>query len=156
MFSKLLSVTSAMVLLFSLIGISGCTGKPPEVTKAVKDFDTVEQREAHVADMRKNHMDRLKHKRDQTMYDGIRTPKYSLKACINCHVPAPTQSKVVRHTDPDHFCVTCHQYVSVKLDCFQCHADHPDKPAVVGAISAPAVGEMKVASDSTSTEARAQ
>lgn len=138
MFSKFLSVTSLMVLLVSLM--VGCSSKPPEIAKAVKGFDTEQKRDAHVADMRTNHMDRLMHKRDETMYNGDRTPKYSLKACIDCHVPAPTENKVVRHTDPEHFCVTCHEYVSVKLDCFQCHADHPEKPDVANATHTPPMG----------------
>jgi predicted CXXCH cytochrome family protein len=152
MFSKLLSVASLMLLLVSLLGISGCESKPPEIetniAKAVKKFDTEEQTAAHKADMRKNHMDRLLHKRDQTMHQGIRTPKYSLKACINCHVPAPTDTKTVTHKDAEHFCVTCHQYVSVQIDCFQCHASHPDKPATA---NAKVSSSLDVATESSST-----
>jgi predicted CXXCH cytochrome family protein len=147
MFSKFLSVASLMLLLVSLFGISRCENDPPEIetkiAKAVKKFDTDEQKTAHVEDMRKYHMDRLMHKRDQTVHEGIRTPKYSLKACINCHVPAPTAEKTVTHKDSEHFCVTCHQYVSVQLDCFQCHASHPDKPETANAMSTqPAVVEI--------------
>jgi len=138
MFSKFLSVASLMLLLVSLLGLSGCNNEPPEIetkiAKAVNKFDTDEQTKAHVADMRKYHMDRLMHKRDQTVHEGIRTPKYSLKVCINCHVPAPTAEKTVTHKDSEHFCVTCHEYVSVQLDCFQCHASHPDKPEIANAM----------------------
>lgn len=156
MFSKFLSVASLMAILVSLLGVSGCDSKPLEIAKAVKSFDTDQQRDAHVADMRKNHMDRLMHKRDQTMHEGVRTPKYSLKACIDCHVPAPTESKVVRHTDPEHFCATCHAYVSVKIDCFQCHADHPDKPATAAASNILLNNNLKIATENTSTEAVAK
>ena len=41
--------------------------------------------------MRRNHMDLLKHHRDETMHNGIRTPKHSLNECINCHVPNKRQ-----------------------------------------------------------------
>ncbi|MCK5919213.1 MAG: hypothetical protein KAG34_12360 [Cocleimonas sp.] len=130
MFSKFLSVTSLLLLLVSLAGLSGCGGDSPKIedkiTKALKKFDTEEQNMAHQTEMRKYHMDHLKHKRDLTMYDGIRTPEDSLTGCIDCHVPAPVGDKVVRHTDPEHFCTTCHSYVSVQIDCFQCHTDHPD------------------------------
>ncbi|HIO93699.1 MAG TPA: hypothetical protein EYG68_12805 [Leucothrix mucor] len=156
MFSKFLSVAPLVAILVSLLGVSACDNKPLEIAKAVKSFDTDQQRDEHVADMRKNHMGRLMHKRDQTMYDGVRTPKHSLKACIDCHVPAPTESKVVRHTDSEHFCVTCHEYVSVQLDCFQCHADHPDKPEVAAASNTPPASNLKVATESSSTEAMAQ
>ncbi|KAG1650485.1 Hdr-like menaquinol oxidoreductase iron-sulfur subunit 1 [Nymphon striatum] len=70
-----------------LFGLSACDSTPPKLMKASKQFDTDERRDQHVAYMRTNHMDVLMHKRDETMYDGIRTKKGSLKACINCHVP---------------------------------------------------------------------
>lgn len=152
MFSKFLSVASLMLLLVSLLGVVGCDSKPPEIdtkiAKAVKKFDTEEQTIAHKTDMRKNHMDRLLHKRDQTMYQGIRTPKYSLKACINCHVPAPAKNKTVTHKDSEHFCVTCHEYVSVQIDCFQCHASHPDKPETANAMNTPS--SLDVVTESSS------
>ena len=90
--------------------LAGCDSKPPELMPAVKQFQTEEQKSLHIADMRSNHMHRLTHKRDETMYQGIRTPKYSFNACIDCHVPTPTVSKVVKHTDAEHFCATCHMF----------------------------------------------
>ncbi len=110
--------------------LSACdSSKPPELMKAVKQFKSDEIRDGHVKNMRKNHMDELLHKRDETMINGIRTKKHSLKACINCHVPEQHNGKVLRHTDPEHFCSTCHGYVAAQLDCFQCHVDHPNKSA---------------------------
>ena len=93
--------------------------------KAVKQFSSDEIRDAHVKNMRKNHMDELIHKRDETMYKGIRTEMHSLKACINCHVPEKYNGEILRHTNPKHFCSTCHGYVAQEIDCFQCHVDHP-------------------------------
>ena len=164
MFSKFLSVTSSLLLLVSLVGVSGCGSEPPQIeskiTKALKKFDTEEQNVAHKAEMRKYHMDHLKHKRDLTMYGGIRTAEDSLAGCINCHVPAPVADKVVRHTDPEHFCTTCHAYVSVQIDCFQCHADHPDKPESATASNASTDKKLRVAAgdstSKTSTEVTAQ
>jgi len=118
-------LTSLMLVLAA--GLSACDSKPPELMKAVNQFESDEIRDAHVKNMRKNHMDELLHKRDQTVIQGIRTKKHSLKACINCHVPEQHNGKVLRHTDPEHFCSTCHGYVAVQLDCFQCHVDHPNK-----------------------------
>ena len=41
--------------------------------------------------MRRNHMDDLKHQRNDTMRKGIRTTKYSLQKCVDCHAtPRPT------------------------------------------------------------------
>lgn len=115
------------LMLVSLLGINACDSEPPALMKATKQFKSDEIRDQHIAYMRKNHMDALKHKRDETMYKGIRTKKHSINACINCHVPESYKGKVLRHTDQEHFCTTCHTYVAAKLDCFECHVDHPVK-----------------------------
>lgn len=120
--SPILLLSFAFMMLF---GLSACDSAPPKLMKASKQFDSDETRDKHVAYMRKNHMDVLMHKRDETMYEGIRTKKGSLKACINCHVPEEHNGEILRHTNPEHFCSTCHGYVATQLDCFQCHVDHP-------------------------------
>jgi len=81
--------------------------------------------------MRKDHMKFILHQRDETMHEGIRTEKYSLKKCINCHVVKDANQQPVTYKDSKHFCVSCHQYASVKIDCFQCHSSVPetDQPA---------------------------
>jgi hypothetical protein len=78
-----------------------------------------------VEDMRKNHMEYILHQRDETMYQGIRTSRHSLKQCISCHAVKDDNGEYVHVDDSRHFCVTCHEYASVKIDCFQCHADTP-------------------------------
>jgi hypothetical protein len=79
------------------------------------------------ADMRANHMKYLLHKRDRTMYDGIRTKQHSLVECIDCHATPNEEGTIVRVFDEsgEHFCATCHRVAAVKLDCFECHADRP-------------------------------
>lgn len=114
-----------LVVLCLAAFLVACDSSPPELMAATKQFETEQEKELHVAEMRTNHMHLLSHKRDETMYQGIRTAKHSLNACIDCHVPTPTMKRVVKHTDADHFCTTCHIEVAVKLDCFQCHADRP-------------------------------
>lgn len=111
----------------SIFVFNGCDSSPPTLMKANTPFATEEKKEHHIAHMRTHHMHALKHKRDETMYQGIRTEDHSLKACINCHVPERYKGKVLRHTDPEHFCSTCHNYVAQKLNCFECHVDHPVK-----------------------------
>ncbi len=76
------------------------------------------------AEMRRYHMVRLKHQREETMHEGIRGNEYSLKACVECHsVPDPK--------DPGagptlkHFCKECHAYAAVTIDCFSCHTTKP-------------------------------
>ena len=72
--------------------------------------------------MRKNHMDVLKHQRDETMRQGIRGGKYSLAACVDCHASKKNNSVLGSN---ENFCQSCHAYAAVKLDCFECHQANP-------------------------------
>jgi hypothetical protein len=72
--------------------------------------------------MRKNHMHVLKHQRDETVHKGVRDTKHSLKGCIECHASTRDNSVTTR---ADSFCVACHRYEAVKIDCFECHSDKP-------------------------------
>ena len=76
--------------------------------------------------MRRNHMNLLKHQRNETMLKGVRSPQHSLKGCINCHVVMGPEAKPVTAASPDHFCRSCHDFAAVSIDCFQCHASRPD------------------------------
>jgi predicted CXXCH cytochrome family protein len=76
--------------------------------------------------MRRNHMDMLKHQRDETMLKGIRVEQYSLKECISCHAVNGPDSTPVTVASPQHFCRSCHDYAAVSIDCFQCHASRPE------------------------------
>lgn len=69
--------------------------------------------------MRKNHMNLLKHQRDETVRKGIRDEKLSLNNCIECHASTVDDSVIARD---DSFCVACHRYEAVKTDCFECHS----------------------------------
>lgn len=77
-------------------------------------------------DMRRNHMKYLKHHRDETMHQGIRTKQFSLKGCVECHA-SPKNNSVVGTNE--NFCQGCHAYTGVKLDCFECHATKPKATA---------------------------
>ncbi len=77
-------------------------------------------------EMRKNHMDLILHKRDETMYKGIRTKDASLKQCISCHAVKGKDGDFIKVTDPQHFCRGCHDRVAVKIACFDCHASRPE------------------------------
>jgi hypothetical protein len=69
--------------------------------------------------MRKNHMQVLLQQRDETVHQGIRDGKYSLKNCIECHASTRDDSVIGR---ADSFCEGCHRYEAVKIDCFECHS----------------------------------
>jgi hypothetical protein len=68
--------------------------------------------------MRRDHMEMLKHQRDKTLREGIRGAKASLNGCIECHASKNNGSVI---GSKDNFCQSCHDYVSVKLDCWGCH-----------------------------------
>jgi hypothetical protein len=72
--------------------------------------------------MRRNHMELLKHQRDDTLRGGVRTGKYSLRTCIECHASQSTASVISEKTN---FCQSCHSYTAVRIDCFECHASKP-------------------------------
>jgi predicted CXXCH cytochrome family protein len=76
--------------------------------------------------MRRNHMDLLKHQRDETMKEGIRSKPYSLKECLSCHAVNGLDAIPVTVSSPQHFCRSCHDYAAVSIDCFQCHASRPE------------------------------
>ena len=50
----------------------------------------------------------------------------SLSECINCHAVKDEKSQFVRIDNDQHFCVSCHKYAAVTIDCFQCHRDIPE------------------------------
>ena len=91
--------------------------KPPKAVAGKCDADP--------AWMRKWHMRALQHKRDETMHKGIRTEKFSLQRCISCHAVKEDSGKYVTIKDERHFCRSCHDYVAVRTDCFDCHNSVP-------------------------------
>lgn len=91
--------------------------------------------------MIRDHMEMILHQRDETVHSGIRTTKYSLKQCINCHANPETNSVLGK----DGFCVTCHQYAAVSIDCFTCHSNRPE-PNAAGLPPLNRLGEMMIKS----------
>ena len=86
--------------------------------------------------MRRNHMALLKHQRDDTMHGGVRSGKYSLKACVACHASEASQSVSAEAGD---FCQSCHSFAAVKIDCFGCHASKPPAAGAQAAVAQPQV-----------------
>ena len=132
------------------VGVAGRTPLPT-IEPAAKGGQCV----AEPAFMRRNHMDLLKHQRDDTVFRGIRSAgppqaasspsgsgreaagaragggaRYSLKECIACHASVKTGSVAKTETN---FCVSCHSYAAVQIDCFECHTAKPAALAQRGA-----------------------
>ena len=115
---KLLGLLSAALLLTTLVP-SAIAEVGPTIPKAIKGKQCV----ADTSEMRRNHMDYLKQHRIEALRHGVRTKQYSLKECLECHVPAKgTETSA----ESGQFCENCHVYVGVKLDCFECHATQPE------------------------------
>ncbi|MEJ2609464.1 MAG: sulfur reduction protein DsrJ [Candidatus Thiodiazotropha sp.] len=125
--SSLISNRSLIILLAALLapamqafGESAYiteTSKAAEAKKCVDETDKV----------RRNHMDLLKHGRDETVREGKRGITYSLSECIECHASRNAQGEAVPVNDEGEFCQTCHGYVAVTPPCFQCHRTTPEE-----------------------------
>lgn len=110
--------TSVALLALSMVSAAHAT----ETGRVVKPNIVIEKGDKCVAPtevMRREHMNMLKHQRDKTVHEGIRTTEHSLKGCIDCHASSKNGSVVGSR---DNFCQTCHAYTAVKLDCFECHS----------------------------------
>src|SRR3989344_8540442 len=111
-----MAVVAAGMLAVSATLAAGTSGTKPALGPTVKTYKgdkCVEDTEY----MRRNHMKVILHQRDETMYQGIRTQKHSLKNCIDCHADPKTNSVLGK----DGFCESCHRYAAVQIDCFSCH-----------------------------------
>ena len=125
MTNRFLRITFLLVGLGLLYPVAGSADTPKPIIhepegEGVKCVHPEEE-------MKRNHMNYILHQRDDTMYDGIRTEKHSLANCIDCHVQPGKDGKIASIESPDHFCSGCHEYAAVTIDCFECHADRPQK-----------------------------
>lgn len=103
--------------LFVLTGCSRVEPPSPHLLAEARGDQCVEETDY----MRRAHMDLLMHERDEAKRYGRRNPDHSFVGCIDCHV-SPMASK----NDPaGHFCLACHSFNAVRMDCFQCHLDRP-------------------------------
>lgn len=109
---KLLRISVA-ALCAALLAAPALAGAPKPAIKIENPGQCI----APADEMRRNHMEMLKHQRDRTMRHGIRGEKASLNECINCHASKATGSVLGK----DGFCQECHSYAAVKLDCWDCH-----------------------------------
>jgi cytochrome c len=119
-------------MLFMLAFQSAMAATPlPEIPKARASVSDTQQCVEPVDEMRKNHMNYILHQRDETVHRGIRTRQHSLEECINCHAVTGPDGEFVRKDSDKHFCSSCHNYASVSIDCFQCHADRPTRESTL-------------------------
>ncbi len=74
--------------------------------------------------MRREHMNFLRHQRDETVRSGIRGNKYSLRGCVECHAVPDAAAGGARTVQA--FCSECHSYAAVSIDCFGCHSNEAE------------------------------
>ena len=112
-------IAAGILVALLAVAVAADTG-PRQAGRVPLPVVKIEQGEAcvaPVAEMRRNHMKMLFDQRDRTMREGIRTTRFSLKNCVECHASRETGSVL----GEEGFCSSCHAYASVKIDCFQCH-----------------------------------
>jgi hypothetical protein len=130
--AKLAGYLRAGLRFVVVLGVAAVLAAPSGQAMAGVDLPKLEKGKGEkcvedTAFMRRNHMDLLKHHRNETMRQGIRTTKHSLKGCVECHASSKTGSVASSKED---FCVACHSYAAVKPDCWECHATKPGKRPV--------------------------
>jgi [DsrC]-trisulfide reductase subunit J len=124
-FSCVVFHSSFLLVAFILILLAFSSAAHAQVFGVPKPTILIEKKGRCVADtdiMRREHMNLLKHQRDKTVREGVRTTQYSLNGCIECHASSQNHSVI---GTKDNFCESCHAYVAIKLDCFECHASRP-------------------------------
>ena len=120
---KMKRLIIATLVLFGLsVGMVQAESVYPEIPKA-----TGEPHPEGSEYWRINHMDLLRHDRDLTVRDGIRDTDASLAGCVTCHAVNGSDGQPVTFKSEDYFCRVCHDYVAVRIDCFQCHNSIPPK-----------------------------
>jgi len=120
-----------------LLLIATWAGAQAAETTGIKAIAQVSETEKCVApkeEMRRTHMQKILHQRDETMRKGIRTTRHSLQSCVNCHVTKDESGQAVDINNSEHFCSSCHQYTGVSIDCFQCHNSKPTDPVVTQSV----------------------
>ena len=116
-------LVSGVLLLLSTSGVIGETAVTNGSRAAAMDACV-----APTDEMRRNHMDYLKHDRDRTVHKGVRDTRYSLAECIDCHAEKNDAGTFKPINGEGQFCAGCHNYVAVNLTCFQCHRNTPESP----------------------------
>ena len=101
-----------------VLAVSVAFAADGRVPKPVFKIENPGQCIAPADEMRRSHMNMLKHQRDKTVHEGVRGAKASLNACIDCHASKQTGSVLGSN---EGFCQSCHAYAAVKLDCWDCH-----------------------------------
>ena len=116
------AVVAVAVFFAAAYAISGGPSKPVPSPLAGVYLGKGTKCVAPLSVMPRYHMQFLLHQRFLTVHDGIRTKRFLLTNCVDCHADPKTQSVLGKHG----FCASCHEYAAVRIDCFSCHSSHPE------------------------------
>jgi predicted CXXCH cytochrome family protein len=128
-------MTLLIAAVLALPAATATAGEPAWVPKPARGRG--EKCVADTAWMRRYHMTALLHHRDESVHEGIRTKRFDLTGCIDCHAVKGADGKPVTIASPKHFCRTCHDYAAVSIDCFECHASRPPAKVATTGEAAP-------------------
>jgi cytochrome c553 len=120
---KWVALLSAMVVLLLSTAVMS---ESAVVTKGSKAADMNSCIVDSTDIMRRNHMEFLKHDRDETVRKGVRDTKASLAECVDCHAAKDEHGKHLPVNAEGQFCESCHHYAAVSVSCFQCHRTVPE------------------------------
>lgn len=128
---------TALALLLCAAGGAARAADTPDMAGTISLLPHIERATsgpciADPATMRRHHMEMLRHQRQRTVHLGERGAAVSLERCVACHASKSSGSVAAAQGD---FCVSCHAYAAVQVDCFECHAS---RPAARGTASAEA------------------
>lgn len=93
--------------------------------------------------MRRNHMEFVKHQRDETVHKGIRGSKHSLAGCVDCHASV-TDGVAKPINEKGEFCAGCHEFTAVNIDCFQCHRKVPREQSAAAPQPTAIIGDVEL------------
>ena len=113
----LVAVLVALAVLNNVFDAPADEGVPMPVIARGQGDSCVEDAEF----MRRNHMTLLQHEHGEPRSKDTPREGYTVKECVDCHVVTGPKGRPVTADSPEHFCRSCHDYVAVKIDCFDCH-----------------------------------
>lgn len=115
----LLRATLAAGLAWTGMAVAGEGGRTPQPQLVI---ESAEACIAPPAEMRRKHPHLLAQQKKLTVRAGVRGTGATLAGCISCHASRDDGSVI--GTDRN-FCQSCHSFVAVRLDCFDCHQPAP-------------------------------
>lgn len=108
------------LLAAAVLGVGAASTPQPVLEPAKAGTQCV----ADPATMRREHSRMLAQQKHETVHYGVRGAKTNLTSCIACHASTDRVRALETHA-----CISCHTFVAVRMNCFECHATQPPPTA---------------------------